>query len=321
MLGKTIRALLLSVSMGLTGVAWAQDDGVAQPPPVAIVISVADQKMALLHDGGVVKKYPVSTSKFGIGDRHGSYMTPLGHLRVCDKIGDGFAPGAVIKHRSATGEILPVNAAGRDPIVTRILWLEGMEPTNDNARARGIYIHGTVEESKVGDPVSYGCIRMKSRDVVELFASTPLGTPVEIVAGKLPRFSRPQPVAAAPSLIAKKAPEPRQLTLAVAPRPAEKAASNAAGALFGEKASAAKAAKVASRENAEPAPRPAKVSSRAVLLAEGREVSGASAADTSARRIEVSMKSSILYAGLPEIASAPPEQKSPHDGKPATRTR
>ena len=235
---------------------------------------------------------------------------------MCDKIGDGLAPGAVIKHRSATGEVLPVNAAGRDPIVTRILWLEGLEATNDNARGRGIYIHGTVEESKVGDPVSYGCIRMKSRDVAEIFAATPVGTPVEIVEGKLPRLHRPAP-AKPEVVIAKNEPAPAparsRMSLAVAPRPPEKAEPHSS--LFGDKTAASKPAK----SELESAPRPTALSSRAVLLAEGREVPAANA-DASARRIDVSMKSSILFAGLPEIASAPSEPKNAHGGRPA-RTR
>jgi hypothetical protein len=312
--GKHVRVHLIfsTVLLGLTTTVSFAEEDTAQPPPVAIVISVAEQKMALLHDGGVVKKYPVSTSKFGLGDRLGSYKTPLGRLRVCDKIGDGLAPGAVIKHRSATGEILPVNAAGRDPIVTRILWLEGLEATNDNARGRGIYIHGTVEESKVGDPVSYGCIRMKSRDVAELFAATPVGTPVEIVEGKLPRFHRADP--SRPEVVlAKSETAPARSSLAVAPRPAEKPETRSGSALFGEKAALSKTAKHA----ADSAPQPARVSSRAVLLAEGREVAPASA-DESSRRIEVSMKKSILFAGLPEIAAAPKDTRAE---KSAARTR
>lgn len=320
-MGKNTRAhIIFTVLTGLCAAAsLAEED--ATPPPVQIVISVADQKMALLHDGGVVKKYPVSTSKFGLGDRLGSYKTPLGRLRVCDKIGEGLVLGAVIKHRNATGEILPVNAAGRDPIVTRILWLEGLEATNDNARSRGIYIHGTVEESKVGDPVSYGCIRMKSRDVADLFAAAPVGTPVEIVEGKLPRFHRFTPEPEKPEVILAKndpAPAPARAavsaraSLAVAPRTQERTESHSRLALFGDKMPAAKLAGHA----ADSEPHPARVSSRAVLLAEGREVAPASA-DESARRIEVSMKRSILFAGLPEIAAAPGESK----GKQSSRTR
>ena len=156
------------------------------PQPLEIVISVAEQKLVVLREGGVVSKYPISTSKFGLGDSFGSYKTPLGQLRVCEKVGGEFASGTVIKHRSATGEVLAVNAAGRDPIVTRILWLDGQEEQNRNARARGIYIHGTTEEKRIGDPVSYGCIRMRSRDVISLYNKIEVGARVEISTSRLP---------------------------------------------------------------------------------------------------------------------------------------
>lgn len=181
----------------------AADDA---PASTAIVISVAEQKMALLRDGELLKKYPISTSKFGVGDGPGSYKTPLGKLRVCDKIGDELAIGAVLKKRHATGEVLPVNAPGRDPIVTRIIWLEGLEAQNDNARARGIYIHGTNEEKKIGQPVSYGCIRMRSKDVVEVFDELPMSASVSIIAEKLPRFAKYTPQK--PQIIAAAVPTP-----------------------------------------------------------------------------------------------------------------
>ena len=146
-----------------------------------VLISIADQKMAVMRDGGLIQKFPVSTSRFGAGDAFRSYKTPLGQLRVCDKVGNDLLPGAVIKHRAATGEVLDVNAPGRDPIVTRILWLEGMEEQNRNAKDRGIYIHGTPEEKKIGEPVSWGCIRMRSQDVVVLFDEIPMGASVKII--------------------------------------------------------------------------------------------------------------------------------------------
>jgi len=163
------------------------------PAPIEIMVSVAEQKLALVKDGAILHKYPISTSKFGLGDSNGSYRTPLGNLKVCEKIGSNLSPGSVIKGRNATGEVLPANSPGRDPIVTRILWLDGLESCNANARSRGIYIHGTVEESKLGQPVSYGCIRMRSRDVVELFNDTPVGTTVQIVADKFPHFHKAEP--------------------------------------------------------------------------------------------------------------------------------
>jgi len=134
-----------------------------------LIVSVPDQKLLVLTDGKPTAVYPVSTSKFGTGDREGSYATPLGHLCVRRKIGDGAPLGTVFKSRKPTGEILPPDAPGRDPIVTRILWLDGLETHNSNAFSRCIYIHGTPQEAMIGTPVSYGCIRMRSADVAKLY--------------------------------------------------------------------------------------------------------------------------------------------------------
>ena len=134
-----------------------------------VVVSVPEQRLALLDEGRLMATYPVSTSKFAIGDWPGSRGTPLGELEVAQKVGDGAPLGAVFKSRRRTGEILPPDAPGRDPIVTRILWLRGREAQNRNAYGRYIYIHGTAEERNVGRPASYGCIRMRSRDIVQLY--------------------------------------------------------------------------------------------------------------------------------------------------------
>ncbi len=160
-----------------------------------VIISVPEQKMVVLRDGGFLKKYKVSTSRFGLGDSHGSYKTPLGRMRVWEKLGGDLPSGAVLKNRAATGEILAANAPGRDPIVSRILWLEGIEPQNDNARGRGIYIHGTTEESLIGKPVSWGCIRMRSEDVIELYEMVDAGALVTITEDRLASYAkwRPQP--------------------------------------------------------------------------------------------------------------------------------
>lgn len=152
-----------------------------------LVISVRDQKMALIKEGRSLAMYPVSTSRFGTGDRPGSYATPLGQLVVRKKIGKGCRLGTVFKTRIPTGEVLPPNAPGRDPIVSRILWLDGLEPQNRHAFARCIYIHGTPQENLLGKPVSYGCIRMRSKDVVSLADSLPTGTQVIITSDHLPK--------------------------------------------------------------------------------------------------------------------------------------
>lgn len=146
-----------------------------------IVVSTRDQRMVLLEHGKVLAVYPVSTSKFGLGDGLGTCRTPLGQLEVAQKIGDGAPLGSVFKDRHRTGEVIPVNAPGRDPIVTRILWLRGLEAQNAHAFGRTIYIHGTPEERNIGKPVSYGCIRMRSTDVIQLYDSVGRGAQVSIV--------------------------------------------------------------------------------------------------------------------------------------------
>jgi lipoprotein-anchoring transpeptidase ErfK/SrfK len=153
----------------------------------SIVVSVPDQTLALIDDGVVVARFPVSTSKFGLGDGSGSYATPVGTLAIASKIGANAPLGAVFKSRLPTGEILRPNAPGRDPIVTRILWLRGLEKRNARAFARNIYIHGTPEERLIGRPASYGCIRMRSRDVAQLFAAVGVGTKIEVANARLGR--------------------------------------------------------------------------------------------------------------------------------------
>jgi lipoprotein-anchoring transpeptidase ErfK/SrfK len=134
-----------------------------------VEVSVPQQRMAVYRDGVRIREYPISTSKFGLGDDKGSNHTPLGAFRIAKKIGKDAPAGAVFKSRKPTGEVLAPDAPGRDPIVTRILWLKGTEPHNANAYKRYIYIHGTPEERNIGTPSSFGCVRMKSSDVIDLF--------------------------------------------------------------------------------------------------------------------------------------------------------
>jgi len=150
-----------------------------------IVISTREQKLAILDRGTLMATYPVSTSKFGLGDYLGSSRTPLGELEIAKKIGDNAPPGAVFKDRIRTGEIVAANSPGRDPIVTRILWLQGREAQNANAFGRYIYIHGTPEEWLIGTPASYGCIRMRSNDIIQLYNIVGVGAAVTIVDAPL----------------------------------------------------------------------------------------------------------------------------------------
>lgn len=151
-----------------------------------IIVSVKDQQLLLKTDGKTEAVYPVSTSRFGIGDRFGSYATPLGKFLVRMKIGMGKPLGTVFHSRVPTGEVLKPNAPGRDPIVTRILWLEGEESGNRNAFNRGIYIHGTPQENLLGRPASFGCVRMRSADVAALCDRVSTGATVRIIPEHLP---------------------------------------------------------------------------------------------------------------------------------------
>ncbi len=166
-------------------------------------VSVADQKMLLTDRGVPVASFPVSTSKYGLSAKPNSYGTPLGKHRVAKKIGGGLPEGAVLKSRRFTGEVLAVDAPGRDPIVTRILWLQGRESRNRNSFERLIYIHGTPEERNIGTPTSYGCIRMRSRDVVALYERVGVGARVDIfrepLAERFPAMAKAAAPAPAPA--------------------------------------------------------------------------------------------------------------------------
>jgi hypothetical protein len=158
--------------------------------PSRVIVSVKDQKLMLMANGARLAMYPVSTSKFGIGDDWGRMTTPLGFMQVAKKIGDNAPVGAVFRNRRFTGEVIKPNAPGRDPVITRIIWLRGLQPTNAHAYSRCIYIHGTPEERNIGRPASYGCIRMKSRDVADLYSKLPVGALVEVVADRLPNVPK-----------------------------------------------------------------------------------------------------------------------------------
>ena len=157
-----------------------------------MIVSVPDQELALVDRGKLIARYSISTSKFGTGDSNASYRTPIGTLFVSAKIGDRLPPGAVIKNRVPTGEVVSVDAPGRDSIVSRVIWLRGMETQNQKARDRCIYIHGTLEERRIGKPASFGCIRMRSRDVIDLYDHVHIGTHVLITLRRIHDFVKPE---------------------------------------------------------------------------------------------------------------------------------
>jgi len=144
-----------------------------------IQISVRDQRLTLKSGTKKVAAYPVSTSQFGLGSKEGSFKTPTGKFRIAEKIGDGMPAGTVFKSRrrvKATKKMLRED----DLVMTRILWLDGLEPRNANTHNRYVYIHGTNHEEEIGTAASHGCVRMKNDDVLELFDRVAEGTPVEI---------------------------------------------------------------------------------------------------------------------------------------------
>jgi len=156
-----------------------------------IEISIPDQTLTLSDEGKPLKRYPVSTSRNGPGEREGSFCTPRGEHIVRAKIGAGQPVNTVFVRRRPTGEIwtpeLGERFPGRDWILTRILWLSGCEPGRNrlgdvDTMQRYIYIHGSPESVEMGKPGSIGCIRMRNRDVVELFELVPPGTEVSIAA-------------------------------------------------------------------------------------------------------------------------------------------
>jgi lipoprotein-anchoring transpeptidase ErfK/SrfK len=156
-----------------------------------IEISLAEQTLKLLDDAGrVLHRYSVSTSRNGPGEKKDSFCTPRGRHIIRAKIGAGAAENTVFVGRRPSGEIytpaLGERHPGRDWMLTRILWLSGCEPGFNRLREvdtmrRYIYIHGSPDNAPMGRPGSIGCIRMRNRDIIELFDQVAAGARVDIV--------------------------------------------------------------------------------------------------------------------------------------------
>lgn len=157
-----------------------------------IRIDLPTQTLALRDDAGVaMRSYPVSTAANGPGELADSLCTPRGRHLVRAKIGAGQPLGTVFRGRRPTGEIwspeLHARHPGRDWMLTRILWLSGCEPGFNrlgdvDTMRRYIYIHGAADTAAMGQIGSHGCVRMRNKDIVELFDLVPCYTPVEIIA-------------------------------------------------------------------------------------------------------------------------------------------
>ena len=150
----------------------------------SIHISVARQRLTVKRGGKDERSFRVSTSQFGLGSEEGSMKTPVGRFRIAEKIGAGQPIQIAYKARvplAASADALKSD----DLIMSRILWLDGLDETNANTHERYIYIHGTNHEDKIGTPASHGCIRMRNADVAKLFELVEVGTPVVIAAPRL----------------------------------------------------------------------------------------------------------------------------------------
>jgi L,D-transpeptidase YbiS len=148
-------------------------------PAAKIEISVRKQRLTLRSGRKKIAEYPISTSRFGLGSKAGSFKTPTGRFRVAEKIGDGMPIGTIFKSRrpvKPTKKLLQ----DEDLVMTRILWLDGLERRNATTHSRYVYIHGTNHEESLGTPSSHGCVRMNNGDVAELFELVTVDTPVEI---------------------------------------------------------------------------------------------------------------------------------------------
>ena len=148
-----------------------------------IKVSLAEQSLELREDDCLLQRYVVSTSKLGPGSEEGSFKTPLGSFRVCEKFGENHPPLTIFRSREAVGSWHPDEPCDDDLVLTRILRLEGLEPENANTYDRFIYIHGTNHEDLIGTAASHGCVRMRNDDMVDLFERVPLQTPVTIEPG------------------------------------------------------------------------------------------------------------------------------------------
>ena len=159
---------------------------------VSLRVDIPTQTLSLMAgDGAIIRRYRVSTARNGPGERSGSHCTPRGRHAIRAKIGAGQAVDAVFRARRPTGELWTPDLAaahpGRDWILTRILWLSGLEPGFNrlgevDTMRRYIYLHGVPDPVELGTPESAGCIRMRNADIVELFDLVPCGTPLEICA-------------------------------------------------------------------------------------------------------------------------------------------
>jgi lipoprotein-anchoring transpeptidase ErfK/SrfK len=147
----------------------------------SLVVDVATQTLRVMEGRKVAAEFPVSTSKFGLGCKEGSYKTPTGKFRIARKIGSSAEPWTIFRARKNTGRKAKPGG-DEDLVLTRILTLDGLDRANANSLDRYIYIHGTNQEHLIGTPASHGCVRLRNADMIALHRMVRAGTPVRILA-------------------------------------------------------------------------------------------------------------------------------------------
>jgi len=157
--------------------------------PTKIQIDISKQVLEVYAGEQLVKSYPISTSKYGIGNLAGSNKTPLGLHIIENKIGADAPAGTIFKSRRNTGKLAKINQETEDLVTSRILWLKGIEKGKNvgpgiDSYQRCIYIHGTAAEKDIGKPASHGCVRMLNQDVIELFEWVKVALPVSIICSQ-----------------------------------------------------------------------------------------------------------------------------------------
>ena len=155
-----------------------------------LFVSIENQKMYHIKEDAIVKKYIISSSEYGTGSETGSNKTPLGLHKVKEKYGDNIPINGRMTGRVFYGDIATIytdeTKSKTDDITSRIFWLEGLEKGKNKGKgidsfSRYIYIHGTSEEGRLGKPASHGCIRMKNKEVIDLYKLIEVGTLVLIL--------------------------------------------------------------------------------------------------------------------------------------------
>lgn len=180
-LARGTTSLILTILLGYqsTILSHSQLGNYGEVQKKTILVSVSQQTLFLTQNGSIIASYPVSTSAYGIGNLNGSHKTPLGWHQIKYKIGYDAPLGQIFKATRNTGDIANIHVdktdVEEDLVLTRVLWLDGLEEGVNKGGVydsfkRHIYIHGTNEEGLIGTPASHGCVRMKNRDIITLFA-------------------------------------------------------------------------------------------------------------------------------------------------------